>query len=563
MILTFATYLVKYILLYLYFYLAGKTIIYLIEFFRKDKFNQKYLLFTKVELLYPLIGVIFLSNVLFILNTFVPIKSFFVNIFMFICIIPGLIRTVKNNKFFKETNYINIFNIFCYLIIPSILVVSVYDINFNYDAGYYHLLHQNWLRSSNLVVGMVNIFWPFGMSSIYEYISAFLWFDTSFVLLHFLNLYFIHFFYLFITNNIFYPQNKYLYNTSLFILIYSILDNFGLGGGRNGFIYNQGVTKQDVTIGILFFYTAITILLKIKEKKIKESEIVIISFLILFMYQIKVSGVVVFYLFFILLFFQIKNKEYEFFKIFTLLSPVLILGILWVLKSLFTTGCLIYPVNITCYEGFDWYIKNSTTSFESITKEASLAFDGSIPFLDWISKSGSFEHRNQVFTNFVSSLAILLLLKIFLFKKEKNLINIKLISFSFLILSYLYLIFFGPIPRYAVGVCMITVGLIGIFSGEFKFNISKAFKYSFLLISVLLLVRSTSYMALFNNNDLRLFDPENNYEINIEIGFERISTNWVAPLDRDQCWANIECTASRNDAKLIKKGIFQIAYLDY
>ena len=66
-----------------------------------------------------------------------------------------------------------------------------------------------------------------------------------------------------------------------------------------------------------------------------------------------------------------------------------------------------------------------------------------------------------------------------------------------------------------------------------------------------------------NNNDLQLFDPENNYEINIEIGFERISTNWVAPLDRDQCWANIECTASRNDAKLIKKGIFQIAYLDY
>ena len=38
----------------------------------------------------------------------------------------------------------------------------------------------------------------------------------------------------------------------LFVLVFSILDNFGYGGGRNGFCI-QGVTKQDVTVGILFF----------------------------------------------------------------------------------------------------------------------------------------------------------------------------------------------------------------------------------------------------------------------------------------------------------------------
>ena len=67
-------------------------------------------------------------------------------------------------------------NIFLYIFIPGILLISSSDINFHYDAAYYHLNHQNWLRSSNLIIGTVNIFWPFGMSSIYEYISSMLWF---------------------------------------------------------------------------------------------------------------------------------------------------------------------------------------------------------------------------------------------------------------------------------------------------------------------------------------------------------------------------------------------------
>ena len=32
---------------------------------------------------------------------------------------------------------------------------------------------------------------------------------------------------------------------------YSLLDNFGVQGGRNGFLYIQGVGKQDVAVGIL------------------------------------------------------------------------------------------------------------------------------------------------------------------------------------------------------------------------------------------------------------------------------------------------------------------------
>ena len=94
------------------------------------------------------------------------------------------------------------------------------------------------------------------MSSIYEYLSTILWFDKSFVLLHFLNLIFVQILYQF-----YFQSLKSKFNTlkfaSIFVLIYSILDNFGFDGGRNGFLYLQGVGKQDTAVGVLFFLLSI------------------------------------------------------------------------------------------------------------------------------------------------------------------------------------------------------------------------------------------------------------------------------------------------------------------
>ena len=152
----------------------------------------------------------------------------------------------------------------------GLLLVSALDITFHYDAGYYHILHQSWLRSSEAIIGMVNIFFAFGMSSIYEYLSAILWFDKSFIFLHFINIYFFHLFYLVIKDYLISKKYNDLYNIALVVLIYSLLDNFGIGGGRNGFPFIQNVTKQDTTVGILFWFIAVVLLKKIKEKNITK-----------------------------------------------------------------------------------------------------------------------------------------------------------------------------------------------------------------------------------------------------------------------------------------------------
>ena len=556
MIINFLELFLKYSVFFLYFYLVGNSFITILD--KKYNLNTENFLFLRSGYLSPLIGMILISNFLFLINTFLGLATGIVYILLFLFIIPSLFKSIK---FIKSKNYINFLKFgFYYLLIPSILLISTFDINFNYDAGYYHLLHQNWLRESNLIIGMVNIFWAFGMSSIYEYISAILWFDNSFVLLHFLNIFFIHFFYIFISENLFENKRKYLFNASFFVLIYSLLDNFGIGGGRNGFIYIQGITKQDVTVGILFFFIAIVCFQKIKDNSVTKYELFFISLISLFIYQIKVSGVLIFLIYIALIMNEYANKRYSFKEIVTINSPFLIIGTLWSIKNLFTTGCLIFPLKITCITSFSWYLSGSTEIYESITKNSSLAFNWSESFLDWVQNSGAFEYRNQIYTNFLVSIVILLLVKVIFFEKEKPDKKLLFLMLSFLLINFTYLLFFGPIPRYAIGATLTSVGVIGFLSSDVKLNLKKNHIYLIIFLSIFFLVRADSYIAFWNNNDFRFFDPRSNYKINVEIGFEQRYENWVKPLDQDQCWSNLACTMTEYDIALEENGIFTTAF---
>jgi hypothetical protein len=90
-------------------------------------------------------------------------------------------------------------------------------------------------------------------------------------------------------------------NLIKFILIFSILDNFGLDGGRNGFIYFQGLPKQDMSVAIIFFFVSRFIFVSIIKKNITIMDLSISSFLILFLVQIKLNAVPIFLLYLILL----------------------------------------------------------------------------------------------------------------------------------------------------------------------------------------------------------------------------------------------------------------------
>ena len=69
--------------------------------------------------------------------------------------------------------------------------------------------------------------------------------------------------------------------------------------------------KQDTTVAILFCITSILILDKIQKRYASKIDLVLISLLVFFIFEIKVSGVIIFVLYFILIFILIKNNEYR------------------------------------------------------------------------------------------------------------------------------------------------------------------------------------------------------------------------------------------------------------
>ena len=362
----------KYLLFYFFLFLFGRSFVLIIQ---KLLFNSnelpKNIFKLKPSILYPLIGLVFLGNFLIIINFFLPLKDVSV-LFLLGSIL--LINLFNIKLKIDLPNLLSLDNFLFYIVIPSILIISSSTTNFHYDAGYYHLNHQNWLRESNLIVGMVNIFWPFGMSSINEYISSILWIDSSFILLHFLTLFFIHFFFIFISYNILSSKNKNLKAASIFLLLFSFLDNFGASGGRNGFPYIQGVGKQDIAVGVLFCFLSLIMLNAIKQKESSKIDFVVLSLFTFFVFELKVSGVIIFFLYFVFCFFLIRNKIFKFKNIFYLQIPTIFFGVVWSVKSYLTTGCLIFPLSLTCINNFGWYLPNSTKAYEEISTISSLAY---------------------------------------------------------------------------------------------------------------------------------------------------------------------------------------------
>ena len=117
-------------------------------------------------------------------------------------------------------------------------------------------------------------------------------------------------------------------------------------------MYLQGVGKQDTAVGVLFFLLSIYMITAIKNKEINDLDFILCSILILFIYEIKVSSLMIFPLFITYLFVMIKKNKLTLSKTISYLSPALFFGALWFLKSILTTGCIVFPVNITCFESF-------------------------------------------------------------------------------------------------------------------------------------------------------------------------------------------------------------------
>ncbi len=543
--------LIFYLILFFYLYFVGRAFLIVINYFIKKNYIYEERLFKiRTKALFPLIGVAIVSNLLFLINFIYPLDVPITYVLLFLLLIPNL-------KYFKKPhNILSIENLFLYILIPSILIISFYDTSWHYDAGFYHLNNQNWLRNFPIIQGFVNIHWAFGMSSIYEYISSILWINGSFIFLHLLNIVFFHFLFSFIYDMILYSKNAVLVTSGYLLLIFSYLDNFGLDGGRNGFIYFQGVTKQDTAVAVLFLFISISAFLIMKEKNVKKEELIVLSLLTLFTTQIKLSGVTLIILYILLISFLFFNKVKNLSFLLRASSLSIILGLFWTLKSVITTGCLIFPVNRTCFNGFDWYVKDSTITYEAITREASYSLSKyDYNFSIWTSEIFSFQINRVVGINFLISFIIISLTFILFFNKESLSKNLFYIILFYVIINIFYLILYGPTPRYSMGFFLFLISLFGLFSKGQKVNFNNATVTFLIILSVIFLVRKSSYEAFLNNKDPILFDPR-------ELAVYVLNDNgYVKPDIGDQCWININCTMNNEEIIIKRNTLFLTAYI--
>jgi len=528
--------------LYIFLYFLGRS--FLISnslIINKTKNLNEKIFEMKSNIFYPIIGVFYLGNVLILLNFFVPINYIYVFIFIFLLLIPNFLVYKFNLP------KINIKFLTKYILIPSILIISLYSTGWHYDAGFYHLNHQYWLRESSMILGFVNIHWAFGMSSIYEYVSAFFWLEKSFILLHFLNLIFFHFFYLVLIDNLSNTSNNILRNSSLFILLFSLLDNFGINGGRNGFLYIQGVSKQDIAVGIIFFILCRSIIVQIYKNKIDEDDLFNVVLLSLLIIQIKLSSVSIVFLLIYYLYFIFKNTNIRFSKIILNNIFSIIFGLLWLTKQYLTTGCFIYPVNFTCRNNFDWYSKNSTESYEAITINSSYSLPlYNYNLVEWFKTFLSFRINATVLTNFIVSFILLYIFKKIILKNSKLDKTIKNISLALIVLNLMYLIHYGPTPRYLFGLILFIVSYLGYYDVELKIKFTHIQIYTLILISAVFIIGGGG----------KLFDPR------YEAKYIRQSNGWVKPDFGDQCWINLECTMSTHELEIEKRQLFDVAIRD-
>lgn len=531
--------LIKYIVFYAFFYLMGRSFLLLIQklYFKKNKLPE-YLLYIKSSIIFPVIGLLFTGNLLVLLNFFVPLKSDLVLIALFLFLIFNLF----DYELDKIYDLLNVKNFNYFILIPAVLIISSYSISFHYDAGFYHLLSQNWLRESELVIGKVNIFWPLGISSIYEYISSILWVDSSFILLHYLNLIFVHFFIMLIWDNLLYGKVKEFHYFSYFLLIFSILDNFGFQGGRNGYLYLDGITKQDVTIGILFCVVSFLIFKILKEQNIKEVDLITLSLITFFIFQIKISSVFISSIYLILIITLIKVDSMSMRRILKLHIPVLSFSFFWFLKNYLSTGCLVFPFSASCINNFDWFVKSLNKYAELSVSSASIGYIDYITnpdknFNDWFSQIIKNSFYVSIFKNFIFSLLALLIIRHLFFIKTRPGRRTIYIQITFVVINILYLVFYGPIPRYTVGLTLFIVSLLSFYIKGIKLNPNKIILYSLLLFSLISTVRISSYQNFLNGSEIAVFNATS------EGKYNKTNSNWVVPRDGDQCWTNINCTS--------------------
>jgi hypothetical protein len=292
--------------------------------------NQKNLAYFSSQLLY---GLIILSFLALFLNFFLPLDK---TLNTLILILP-IILIFKNKKEYFNKQFL------LFLILSGILIsLLILESNvYRPDAGLYHLPYTKILNDEKIIIGLANFHFRYAHISIVQYLSA-------------------------ISNNIIFVNNGIVFAQAL--IASSVIINFSYK------VYKYNKNKE---YNFHFFYLVSTIIFifykmnryseygndapshflffflisEILNSKTKEIRDICNNFLIiLFIILNKITLLLAVFLP------LLDLKQINFKKLFKLkrLYFLTIFALLWFVKNLLISGCVLYPIKSLCFNSFVW-----------------------------------------------------------------------------------------------------------------------------------------------------------------------------------------------------------------
>ncbi len=501
-------------------------------------FFTKFLKISKTEVLeksklyssfYPLISLFFLGNLNLILNFFTPLKNvamYVVTIFLFFSIY-GFIISFKNRLL--KGNFITLF------VIPFLISFSSYGIKFHYDSGAYHLNYQNWIYENKISLGVANLNPYYSYGSLQEYIFSNLSYFNVNLLLFFVELTFFTVFFVWIFQNISNKHNYFLQRCAFFILIFLFLDNFGYLGGANGSVQIQMVGKSDTAVAIIWVIISILIINDLLKKSSNQNQFFLILMLSLFAFQLKSNAAP---LIFIVLFYIFKFRKTFSFVNFQNILLLLLLN-LFLVKNFFVSGCVIYPLNFTCFKKAKWLNFDHIYESSYITLRDNFRLQIGENFVQSLVNFLNHSYNIQIYTNFVLSLILIFIFKKIFYKTINKNTQLKLSYFIFIILNFTLFFFTVPAFRNGFGLFLSSVILLAIDEIEISNKLEFLFnKYTYLLLiffTIALFPRFFMYSEAKNNNFSYI-----DFEIGIT-EYKNVNGGFTVPIGNNQCWKKENC----------------------
>ncbi len=393
------------------------------------------------------------------INFFFPLNNLVASIFLILSIFIFIYFFLK---FKKKIKLIKILLIVTFGIFS---LITFANIN-RPDAGLYHLPFITILTENKIILGLANIHYRFGHTSIFQYISAI--HINHFLKNEFLNIPLAAlpiFYFLFLYENF---KNQLKLKNEKNINIIFLISIFSLYSFNR--FSNLG---NDGPANIIFFVLIIYLINLNQFKLIKKPDFVKIFLISVFLIMLKPSMIFVLIVP-IFIFLISENKK----TILINKSNILIIFFLliWFLKNILISGCVIFPIKQLCFEKI-FYTNSDIIKIASIEAEAwskgypdtknKIGYEKYNSEFNWL-KTWSENHLNKIFEKILPLLLLILLMSfkyIFKISYYKNydyqkIFDQKNLIYLLIFLMILNVIWFLKFPVYRFGLAFLSSFLI-------------------------------------------------------------------------------------------------------